>query len=113
MKLALIRRKFSATGGAELYLQRLLQALIQRVHESHLFAEAWNEKPDRVSLHRITVQGTRAQRAVRFAEQVRQELARETFDCVFSLERTLKQDVYRAGDGVHRVWLERRRQFAP
>jgi UDP-glucose:(heptosyl)LPS alpha-1,3-glucosyltransferase len=32
---------------------------------------------------------------------------------VFSLERTLQQDVYRAGDGVHRVWLERRRQFAP
>jgi UDP-glucose:(heptosyl)LPS alpha-1,3-glucosyltransferase len=40
-------------------------------------------------------------------------LAREPFDCVFSLERTWRQDVYRAGDGVHRVWLERRRQFAP
>lgn len=38
---------------------------------------------------------------------------REKFDCVFSLERTLKQDVYRAGDGLHRVWLERRKQFAP
>jgi UDP-glucose:(heptosyl)LPS alpha-1,3-glucosyltransferase len=32
---------------------------------------------------------------------------------VFSLERTLQQDVYRAGDGVHRVWLQRRREFAP
>jgi UDP-glucose:(heptosyl)LPS alpha-1,3-glucosyltransferase len=25
----------------------------------------------------------------------------------------LQQDVYRAGDGVHRVWLERRKHFAP
>src|ERR1043166_3277676 len=113
MTLALIRRQFSATGGAELYLQRLLQALGQRGHELHLFAEAWSQNPAGVALHHVKVQGTRAQKAARFAEQVRQELARERFDCVFSLERTLKQDVYRAGDGVHRVWLERRRQFAP
>jgi UDP-glucose:(heptosyl)LPS alpha-1,3-glucosyltransferase len=32
---------------------------------------------------------------------------------VFSLERTIQQDVYRAGDGVHKVWLDRRRAFAP
>jgi UDP-glucose:(heptosyl)LPS alpha-1,3-glucosyltransferase len=113
MKLVLIRRRFSATGGAELYLQRLLQALLQQGHEPHLFAEAWNEKPAGVALHPVKVQGTRAQKAVCFAEQVRRELAGEKFDCVFSLERTLKQDVYRAGDGVHRVWLARRRQFAP
>lgn len=113
MKLALIRRRFSATGGAELYLQRLLQALLQKDHEVHLFAEVWNERPAGVALHPVNVQGARAQKAARFAEQVQQELAREKFDCVFSLERTLKQDVYRAGDGVHRVWLERRRQFAP
>ena len=41
MKLALIRRQFSATGGAELYLQRLLRALAAQNHELHLFAESW------------------------------------------------------------------------
>jgi len=35
MKLALIRRQFSATGGAELYLQRLLQALADKGHVSN------------------------------------------------------------------------------
>jgi UDP-glucose:(heptosyl)LPS alpha-1,3-glucosyltransferase len=113
MKLALIRRQFSATGGAELYLQRLLEALAQKRHELHLFAEAWKETPDDVALHPVKVSGTRAQKAVRFAEAVHRVLSRENFDCVFSLERTLRQDVYRAGDGVHRVWLERRKQFAP
>ncbi|MEI7733088.1 MAG: glycosyltransferase family 4 protein [Verrucomicrobiota bacterium] len=113
MKIALIRRQFSATGGAELYLQRLLGALQQAGHEIHLFAEAWEQPPAGIQFHAIPVEASRAWRAVRFAEGVQQALAGQRFDCVFSLERTLQQDVYRAGDGVHRVWLERRRQFAP
>jgi len=113
MKLALIRRQFAATGGAELYLQRLMEALASRGHEIHLFAESWKQPPTGATLHSIAVSGSRAERPVRFAEAVKEAVARERFDCVFSLERTLKQDVYRAGDGVHQVWLERRRQFAP
>jgi len=113
MKLALIRRQFSATGGAELYLQRLLRALAEQNHELHLFAESWEAMPEGVTLHSIDISATRATRGLRFAEAVQSELSKEKFDCVFSLERTLKQDVYRAGDGVHRVWLQRRQQFAP
>ncbi len=114
MKLALIRRQFSATGGAELYAQRLLRALAGRGHELHLFSESWEAMPEGVTLHSIDdIFVSRAERPLRFAEALQKELAREKFDCVFSLERTLKQDVYRAGDGVHRVWLERRGQFAP
>jgi UDP-glucose:(heptosyl)LPS alpha-1,3-glucosyltransferase len=114
MKLALIRRQFSATGGAELYLQRLLRALAERGHELHLFSESWEAMPDGVTLHSTgSVSAARAVRGLRFAEAVQGELAKEKFDCVFSLERTFQQDVYRAGDGVHRVWLERRKQFAP
>ena len=113
MKLALVRRQFSATGGAELYAHRLLGALAARGHEVHLFAESWGDPLVGVTLHPIAMSGSRSARPLRFAEAVQRELAREKFDCVFSLDRTLKQDVYRAGDGVHRVWLDRRRQFAP
>jgi UDP-glucose:(heptosyl)LPS alpha-1,3-glucosyltransferase len=113
MKLALIRRQFSATGGAELYLQRLLAALAERGHQLHLLAEGWDNVPHGVTLHPLGVAATRAQRPVAFADAVQGELARQTFDCVFSFERTRRQDVYRAGDGVHRVWLRRRRRHAP
>lgn len=113
MKLALIRRQFSATGGAELYLQRLVAALAGAGHEVHLFAENWQGQAEGVQLHRVQGGGARAERARRFAEAAHAAVHAESFDCVFSLERTLKQDVYRAGDGLHRVWLERRRQFAP
>lgn len=112
MKLALIRRQFSATGGAELYLQRLLQALVKSGHEPHLFAESWEGQLSGVQLHAVPTSGDRAQRPVHFADAVAAELAKHSFDVVFSLERTHQQDVYRAGDGVHRVWLQRRRRFA-
>jgi UDP-glucose:(heptosyl)LPS alpha-1,3-glucosyltransferase len=113
MKLALIRRQFAATGGAELYLQRLIEALAGAGHELHLFTESWGPVPSEVTVHQVHGRRSRATRALRFALAVEAELAKQRFDCVFSLERTLRQDVYRAGDGVHRVWLQRRRQFAP
>jgi UDP-glucose:(heptosyl)LPS alpha-1,3-glucosyltransferase len=113
MKLALIRRKFSAVGGAELYLQRLLAALSGHGHELHVFSEKWMGPPEGVQLHAVSSGGWRHERPRRFAEAVLSEIEGNRFDCVFSLERTLRQDVYRAGDGVHRAWLKQRRRFAP
>ncbi|WP_395745041.1 glycosyltransferase family 4 protein [Prosthecobacter sp.] len=113
MKLALIRRQFSATGGAELYVQRLLRGLTAAGHETHLFAEKWQGQAEGVQFHSIHVAGSRAERPLQFAEGVNAALQHLRFDCVFSLERTLRQDVYRAGDGLHRVWLQQRRRFAP
>ena len=113
MKIALIRRQFAAIGGAELYLQRLLGALAAAGHELHLFAEAWDGPLSGVTFHAVAGGGSRATRDTRFADTVRALLTAERFDCVFSFERTIWQDVFRAGDGVHRVWLERRRRFVP
>lgn len=114
MKLALIRRRFSATGGAELYLQRLLAALLRAGHEPHLYTEAWDSPPEGLHVHAIENNAPRARRLPAFAEAVQTALNDHGgYDCVFSLERTLRQDVYRAGDGLHRVWLHQRRRYAP
>lgn len=112
MKIALIRRQFSPSGGAELYLARLIDALRTRGHAIHLFAETWLQQTGDISFHPIATRGRRATRPLAFAQAVQEQIQGLEFDCVFSLERTLKQDVYRAGDGVHKVWLERRREFA-
>jgi UDP-glucose:(heptosyl)LPS alpha-1,3-glucosyltransferase len=113
MKIALIRRRFSASGGAELYAQRLLAGLVSRGHETHLFAECWDAVEPGIKFHKVASVGSRAVKSVRFAESVASAIREFDFDCVFSLERTIQQDVYRAGDGVHKVWLDRRRAFAP
>ena len=100
MNLALIRRRFSSFGGAELYAHRLMSALVQAGHHIHLFTEGWEGAPEKVTLHLIRAAQSRSRRAWAFAEAVEQEVAasRPMFDCVFSLERTLRQDVLRAGD---------------
>ena len=113
MKLALVRRHYSATGGAELYLQRLLPALQAAGHEIHLYSEAWPEPPSGIAVHTVSCRGTRAESPRLFAETVQMDLRQEKFDVIFSLERTTRQDVYRAGDGVHASWLHQRRHFAP
>jgi UDP-glucose:(heptosyl)LPS alpha-1,3-glucosyltransferase len=112
MKIGLIRRRFAVSGGAELYLQRLLSELVVRGHEPHLLSEAWETVTPGVTFHRVLKRGGRSMNPVYFAEGVRDLLKGMQVDCTLSLERTLAQDVYRAGDGVHSVWLKRRRQFS-
>ena len=77
MKLALIRRQYSATGGAELYLQRLLGALVQSGHEVHLFAESWEGPPPEVKFHPIHCAGSRASRGWEFANAVQAALKQD------------------------------------
>jgi len=48
-----------------------------------------------------------------FAQAANQFLSDHRFDCVFSLERGIKSDIYRAGDGVHRAWLQHRSKGKP
>ena len=50
-------------------------------------------------------------RILGFAVNARRLVQHGAFDIIFSLERTLRQDAYRAGDGCHREWLARRRPY--
>jgi Glycosyltransferase len=53
----------------------------------------------------------RSKSPIEFASELERMRAQFPFDVLFSLERVWSCDVYRAGDGVHRAWLERRRKF--
>lgn len=90
-----------------------MEALVRAGHAVTLFTEHWDQPPAGVRVWTVPPSGPRRLRPLRFAEAVDGVVVRGDFDCVFSLERTLRQDVYRAGDGVHRSWLEQRRRFAP
>jgi UDP-glucose:(heptosyl)LPS alpha-1,3-glucosyltransferase len=113
MNIALIRRRFSPVGGAELYLQRLLGALVGAGHEVHLYAQSWSGQAVGVGAHPVRVAAPRAGAPLAFALEVQRMLRGANHDLVFSLERTLHQDVYRAGDGVHASWIEAKRRYAP
>lgn len=108
LNVGLIRQRYVASGGAERYLQGVIEQLVARGHHVHLFANAWTETPG-VKFHRVPiVRGMSFLKILTFAVAARKVVRRAQCDLVFSLERTLEQDVYRAGDGCHREWLARR-----
>jgi UDP-glucose:(heptosyl)LPS alpha-1,3-glucosyltransferase len=82
-----------------------------RGHEVHVFARAW-EQDVPLHFHRVPVLPVPAfLRALSFAWWSQRVVRRERCDLIFSLERTLQQDVYRAGDGCHREWLLQRQRY--
>jgi UDP-glucose:(heptosyl)LPS alpha-1,3-glucosyltransferase len=104
-----VRRGYSATGGAEAYLQRLARGVVDLGHDVRLIttqewpASAW-------PFGEIT--RLRAGSTTAFADELEELRLQIRYDLLMSLERVWRCDVYRAGDGVHRAWLERRQQFA-
>jgi len=108
MKIGLVRRGYSPTGGAESYLARLASGLCAEGHEAILFTSAaWpDNRWEHGEITRIDGSSPRA-----FADALTR--AKHDCDCIFSLERLMSCDLYRAGDGVHAAWLERRARFEP
>jgi UDP-glucose:(heptosyl)LPS alpha-1,3-glucosyltransferase len=110
MRIALIRQKYTPFGGAERYMARLVEGLAKEGHEVHILAAQWDSGGEAaVTLHRVpVVRKPGWLKALTFSLGCKKIITRERFDVVFSLERTLSQDVYRAGDGCHRQWLRQK-----
>lgn len=109
LTIGFVRRGFSSGGGAESYLQRLAAGVAQAGHQVRLYtakewpADMWNFGP---------VVRLDATSGIAFADELEKVQPRRECDVVMSLERIWRCDVYRAGDGVHRAWLERRNEVS-
>ncbi len=111
MKIAIVRKRYTFHGGAEEFSRSLITALADAGHQVHLFALQWEGLPATggIHLHRVPVPTfNSALRDLGFALSVRKALRREEFDIIQSHDRTLYQDIYRAGDGCHIEWLRQR-----
>ena len=108
LTIGFVRRGYSSAGGAEAYLKRLGAGVVDAGHRASLItaadwpAQGWDFGP---------ITRLKASSAVQFADEL-DKLPRQGGDILFSLERVWRCDVYRAGDGVHRAWLERRGELA-
>lgn len=106
MRIGLVRRGYSASGGAEKFLLRFAEGLRLRGHDPVFFVDdSWAAE---VVGEVVRLDGS-SPRA--FADDL--EKQRVACDRLLSLERVWSCDVYRAGDGVHRAWLERRKAMEP
>src|SRR5438270_4652880 len=108
LSIVFVRRGYSSTGGAEAYLKRLARGVMEAGNDLQLVAtHDWpdNEWPFGSITH------LRSKSPIEFASELEPMPAQLRVDILFRLERVWSCDVYRAGDGVHRAWLERRRKF--
>jgi UDP-glucose:(heptosyl)LPS alpha-1,3-glucosyltransferase len=105
LTIGFVRRGFSSSGGAESYLQRLAAGVVEQGHQVRLYtsddwpADAWSFGP---------ITRVEGKSATAFADEMGKLALQPVCDVLMSLERIWRCDVYRAGDGVHRAWLERR-----
>jgi UDP-glucose:(heptosyl)LPS alpha-1,3-glucosyltransferase len=108
LTIALVRRGYSRSGGAEAYLKRLALGIVKAGHDVQLVAtDEWPENQWTFGAIKCMATNT----VIDFADELEQIRPRLHCDVLFSLERVWSCDVYRAGDGLHRAWLSRRRKF--
>jgi UDP-glucose:(heptosyl)LPS alpha-1,3-glucosyltransferase len=135
LTIGFVRRGFSFGGGAESYLKRLALGGVEKGHQVRLytsvewprsewpfgpiirldgrsaiaFADEVEKLEPRAAREAAPAGGTNA----RSSKEMQKNLPPPHPDCdiLMSLERIWRCDVYRAGDGVHRAWLERRAEI--
>ena len=108
LNIGFVRRGYSQTGGAEAYLKRLAHGVAEAGHDTQLITtDKWprNEWPFG------TIRRVQSGSVMGFADGLEQMRPQIRCNVLMSLERVWNCDVYRAGDGVHRGWLTRRRKF--
>lgn len=112
MKVAIVRQRYNPYGGAERFVARALPALERAGSDVTLIARREQGWGARRFLRVDPFHAGSLWRDWSFARAARKAWRREHFDVVQSHERIPGCDVYRAGDGVHRRWLELRRAAA-
>tara|TARA_B100000686_G_C16754378_1_gene954522 strand:- start:83 stop:1225 length:1143 start_codon:yes stop_codon:yes gene_type:complete len=115
IKIAIIRQKYVPYGGAERFSSDLINQLASKGHDVHVFASQWESETIRnVTLHTVPTQTSNAtQRILSFNQTTKDKISKQFFDLVQSHERTVCQDIYRAGDGCHIEWLRMRKKYYP
>jgi UDP-glucose:(heptosyl)LPS alpha-1,3-glucosyltransferase len=113
VKLAIVRQRYTPHGEAERIVSRVLPFLERGGNEVTLIARSAQGWGARRVLKVDPFHIGNLWRDWSFARAARAAWRREGFDLVQSHERIPGCDVYRAGEGVHRRWLEIRRDSGP
>jgi len=110
VQIAILRKKYTFYGGAEGFSQALITQLAAEGHEIHIYAMQWEGNPATgIIFHKVPALSANSfLRDFSFAISSHRLLKKTRFDIIQSHDKTLYQDIYRAGDGCHIEWLRQR-----
>lgn len=107
MRILVVSRRFVFHGGVERATAALLETLAARGHDVHLLSPPGQAPLPGVTHRTLLLPPVpAAARVLVLALAARLAVRRRAWDVVQSHERTLGQDVYRAGEGCHRAYLQ-------
>jgi UDP-glucose:(heptosyl)LPS alpha-1,3-glucosyltransferase len=107
MRVLIVSRPFVFHGGVERATAGFLEALVAHGHDVHLLSPPGQAPVPGVTLHTLALPPVPgAARLLVLPLATRLAVRRRAWDAVQSHERTLCQDVYRAGEGCHRAYLD-------
>ena len=107
MRILVVSRPFVFHGGVERATAGFLQALAAHGHDVHLLSPPGQHPLPGVTLRTLMLPPVPASaRLLVLPLAARLAVRRRDWDAVQSHERTLCQDVYRAGEGCHRAYLD-------
>lgn len=113
MRIAILRKIYTFHGGAEGFSNDLLTELAHAGHEIHIYAIKWQGAPSfkNIYFHKVSaITFSSFLRDLTFAVSSFFLLRKQQkhLDIIQSHDKTLYQDIYRAGDGCHIEWLRQR-----
>ena len=112
MRIGLIRRKYDQSGGAELSLRLLADGFLKNNHQVAVMAQSWQgPAPAGMEFYRIDARRGRVGGLYSFARNAFLQMQGLQLDTCLSLERVPGVSFFRAGDGCHMAWLERRARY--
>jgi UDP-glucose:(heptosyl)LPS alpha-1,3-glucosyltransferase len=112
MRLGFIRRKYDQSGGAERSLRLLVESFAASGHEINVVAQSWEGLlPAKAVFHKIANFPGRAGALNAFARAAYAKMRQLELDLCLSLERVPGVPFFRAGDGCHQAWLQRRAPY--
>jgi UDP-glucose:(heptosyl)LPS alpha-1,3-glucosyltransferase len=111
MKIAIVRKKYSFHGGAERFSHSLVKRLAGEHYDIHIFAIKWDAEDLPHNIHFHSIKAPTFNSLVRdlfFVLLTYIKISKDEFDIIQTHDKTLMQDIYRAGDGCHREWIRQR-----
>jgi UDP-glucose:(heptosyl)LPS alpha-1,3-glucosyltransferase len=106
VRILIVARPYSFYGGVERATAGLLRGLVERGEEVELLTQGSPAPVPNVRVRRLRLPPLpAAARLLAMVAATRWAVRRGRWDIVQSHERTLEQDIYRAGEGCHRAYL--------
>lgn len=108
MKICIVIRRLSLNwGGAERVAVSLLKRLREKGHEVHVITADTDLRLEGITMHLLSISRLfSAGKLLSFQIKASRIIEQNRFDIVYALCQIYPADVYRAGGGVHRYWME-------